>query len=118
MKNILIIDDESTILSVLYEYLTGLGYFVKVAHNGDEGLRLFNDGYDFDLVITDINMPILDGNEVARHIKNSDQPEIPLIAITGSYNNIVHEGLFDFILPKPFKLSLLKDKIKSYEGMV
>ena len=118
MKNILIIDDESSILSVLYEYLTGLGYYVKVAHNGEEGLRKFNDGYHFDVVITDINMPILDGNEVARRIKNSDKPEIRLIAITGSYKSIVHEGLFDFILRKPFKLSLLKNKIKSFEDMV
>ena len=68
MKHILAIDDDEAILSVLHELIEDLGYDAKVAHNGEEGLELYNNGHNFDLVITDINMPLLDGNEVARHI--------------------------------------------------
>jgi len=113
MKNILVIDDESSILSVLYEFLTKLGYSVKIAHNGDEGIKLFNNEYNFDLVITDIDMPILDGNEVARYIRNSNKSETSIIAITGSYNNIIDRELFNFIFPKPFSLDSLKNAIRS-----
>lgn len=117
MKYILVIDDDSTILSLLYEYLLHLGYTVEIAHNGDDGIKLFNNGIHFDLVITDINMPILDGNEVARFIRNSDTPETPVIAITGSYHDIINRELFDFVLLKPFNMDSLKDIIITCKGM-
>ena len=118
MKYILVIDDDSTILSLLSEYLLNLGHAVEVAHNGDDGIKLFNNDHNFDLVITDINMPTLDGNEVARLIRNSNKPETPVIAITGSYNDIINRELFNFVLLKPFNLDSLKDIIISCKGKV
>jgi len=114
MKHILAIDDEEIIRTVLHEFLTGLGYAVKVASNGIEALELFRKRQRFDLVITDIIMPKLDGNEVATHIRDSNTPETPIIAITGSCDDITDRKLFDTILIKPFSLKSLEDTISSY----
>ena len=114
MKYILAIDDDEKILFALHECIADLGYGVKVAHNGEEGLKLFKYKYNFDMVITDINMPLLDGNEVAKHIKDSDKSDIPIIAITGSYADIINPDLFSIILLKPFSLSILKQAIRRF----
>ncbi len=113
MDNILVIEDEEGILFSLRKVLTHLGYKVKCAHDGREGIQIFNNGYDFDLVITGINMPKMSGNEVARYIRNSDRSDTPMVAISGSAEDI-HRNLFDFSLMKPFRLESLVDVIKSF----
>jgi CheY-like chemotaxis protein len=65
-----------------------------------------------DLVITDIRMPNMDGNEVARQIRKSDRPTIPLVAVTG-YIEEVQIKAFDSALIKPFKLDELRNVIQS-----
>jgi CheY-like chemotaxis protein len=57
MARALIIDDEKNILNILRTLLVKLDFEVKMAHDGREGIELFEDGHDFDLVITDIRMP-------------------------------------------------------------
>ena len=113
MKKILLIDDDETTLNLLHEFIDY--YFnclVKVAHDGREGIKLIKHGYDYDLVITDINMPFVDGNEVARHIKVSNKSEIPIIAVTGSCSDIINPDFFSIILSKPFKANHLKQAIE------
>jgi CheY-like chemotaxis protein len=83
MARVLVIDDESLILNFLRDILIRLGYEVKIAHDGKEGIDVFNTDHELDLVITDIRMPRMDGNAVARHIRNSDRPDMPIIAISG-----------------------------------
>ena len=62
---------------------THLGHEVEMACDGDEGIELIESGYKCDLVITDITMPRLNGNAVARHIRSSDRQDTPIVAITG-----------------------------------
>jgi CheY-like chemotaxis protein len=112
VKQILVIDDDLWILKSMQLFLTHLGYKVKVAGNGREGLSLFSDGFHFDLVITDIKMPAIDGNDVARCVRNSDKPDTPVVAITG-FANDVNRGLFNLIIEKPFKLDALAEAITS-----
>ena len=72
MSTILVIDDEKGILQLLHEALTLYGHKVETADDGLEGIRKF-DGGCFDIVITDIRMPVIDGNGVAAHIRKSDK---------------------------------------------
>jgi CheY-like chemotaxis protein len=116
MEKILAIDDEGAILSCINEILSDLGYEVKVAHDGVRGIELFDKGYSFDVVITDINMPKMNGSAVARHIRKSDKSDTPIVAITGFVDDGLETELFDSILMKPFKLEDLTNIVKSFSA--
>jgi CheY-like chemotaxis protein len=107
MDRILIIDDDSNILNSLSKILIHSGYEVEIAHDGEEGVRLFSGSYNFDCVVTDINMPRMNGNEVAKRIRNSEGADTPLIAMTGFGQEGIDETLFNAFLIKPFKLITL-----------
>ena len=115
MARALIIDDEKNILNILRTLLVKLDFEVKMAHDGREGIELFEDGHDFDLVITDIRMPRADGNQVAKHIRGSGKPDTPIVAMSG-YNDKADGELFDFTLEKPFNLKELMTVVKAIEG--
>jgi CheY-like chemotaxis protein len=114
MPRVLVIDDEQNIRSVLSRLLKELGYHVEVAEDGEKGIELFDKAGDFDLVITDICMPNVDGNQVARYIRISNKPDTPLVAITG-FPEEIQDGLFDSSLTKPFKLEDLSRMVRSVE---
>ncbi|MFH1490029.1 MAG: response regulator [Pseudomonadota bacterium] len=116
MVHILCLDNDENLLRLLHSFLKSQGYQVMVGKDGREGLEQFSNGYDFNLVITDINMPIVDGTMVAKHIRNSEKANIPIVAITGSYESLIERELFDHVLIKPFKLETLFDVVKSYVG--
>ena len=108
--NILVIDDEKTISDAIKIVLSRTGFKVEIASNGREGIQKFNRSR-FDLVITDIQMPGLDGRDVVDHIHNSDRPCTPIIGISGSpwlFNNIQ----FDAVLTKPFRFEDLINSIR------
>jgi CheY-like chemotaxis protein len=114
MHNILVIDDEDVVLDSLRNTLTYLGYSVTVAHDGEEGVAFFNNGYNFGLVITDINMPRMNGNAVAKYIRGSDKSDMPIVAITGYDKDNIDRELFNFVLSKPFDLEVLVDVVRSF----
>lgn len=68
MKQILIIDDEADIRSMLKEYLEMEGYLVYTAEDGEEALSKMNG--ETDLILLDVNMPGMDGYEVCEKIRN------------------------------------------------
>lgn len=111
MVKILIIEDDEGILLCLRRVLSHLGHDVKTASNGEEGIALFEKAGGFDLVITGIVMPLKDGNEVARYIRNSKRRDIPLVAMTGSGEQVVQRQLFNVSLEKPFKMKVLIEAI-------
>jgi len=111
---LLVIDDEKNIREGLAEYLQGDGYEVVCAENGEEGWKLFSGG-DVDLVITDLKMPGLDGEELMKRIL-AQAPGFPVIMLTGhgtveSAVAAMREGAWDF-LSKPVDLDHLSLKIK------
>ena len=110
MQNILVIDDEKVITNLLSQALNKCGFNVDTAENGKEGIVKF-DNDTFDLVITDICMAGVDGNGVARHIRNSLRKTTPIIGISGT-PWLLEEGDFDAVLPKPFSLKTLADTVK------
>ena len=113
MGYILVIDDDKSICSLLRAFLTKMGYEVEVAHDGEAGIECFDNGPDFDLVITDIRMPKMTGSEVARHIRGSARPATPIVAITGFSDTDISIGFFDSLLTKPFDLDDLENAVTS-----
>lgn len=111
MCHILVIDDEKHILEMIEMALTKFGHDVEIATNGEEGVRKF-DEKQFDLVITDIKMPRLDGIGVLHYIRNSKRKLTPVIGISGTPWML--EGTsFDAVLAKPFLIKTLADYIRN-----
>ena len=111
MSTVLVIDDEKGILQIIRQALTKFGHNVETATDGQEGIRKFDDG-SFDIVITDIRMPGIDGNGVVKHIRKSDKQSIPVIAISGT-PWLMENNAFDMVLAKPFPLKKLVESIGS-----
>lgn len=112
MNGILVIDDDHDVRKLISQILADLDYEVKSAHNGKAGIELFNSARKFDLVITDIRMPGMSGNEVAEYIRRSDKSDTPIVAITG-YSDEANGELFNSLLIKPFDLDLLIEVVES-----
>jgi DNA-binding response OmpR family regulator len=111
MSTILVIDDEKGILQLMHEALTMYGHKVETADDGLEGIRKFDDGC-YDIVITDVRMPVIDGNGVAAHIRKSEKQCIPVIGISGT-PWLLEADNFDMVLSKPFPLKQLLNCIRS-----
>ena len=110
MKRILIIDDEPGIADLICDALTKHGYTVATASNGREGLRCLNQSV-YDLIVTDMSMPDMDGAGIVRAVRRSDRPATPVIGISGT--PWLLEGVdCDAVLHKPFRLLVLIDTIK------
>lgn len=111
---ILIIDDEENIRNGLANNFELEDYVVKTASNGREGLNLVSKG-DIDLVITDLRMDGISGEEVVRRIA-TETPGIPVIVLTGHGSidaavDAMKSGAYDF-LTKPLNLDQLNLIVK------
>jgi CheY-like chemotaxis protein len=103
-KKVLFVDDSPTIVEAAYDELTEQGYEVSVAYNGEEALNLLESDVP-DIIILDMEMPVLKGYEVAEKIRaNPKLAKIPLIALTAlSPAGLGDKAkLFDAYLVKPF----------------
>lgn len=111
---ILIIDDEENIRNGLEANFELEDYNVKTASNGKDGLKLIDKG-DIDLVITDLRMDGISGEEVVRHVA-VETPGIPVIVLTGHGSidaavKAMRDGAYDF-LTKPLNLEQLNMIVK------
>jgi CheY-like chemotaxis protein len=80
-SKILLVDDNRDGLLVRKSLLEELGYSVEIAHNGEEGLKLF-EAARFDVVVSDYKMPRMDGMELIRRIRAAD-PNARIILLSG-----------------------------------
>ena len=113
IQKILIADDEQIVLNSLEMLLRTSGYSCKTASNGREALELLKKE-KFDLVITDINMPEINGLELMQ-IARDLFPDLNFIITTGlteeySFGDLIEKGATDFIA-KPFDFRELNAKI-------
>ena len=104
VPKILVVDDEENLLRLFQRVLGKEGYEVRTAGSGTEALRLLQQE-DFDLIISDLVMPILGGLELMQAVKE-DHPDLPFVLITafgsiGSAVEAIKAGAFDY-LTKPF----------------
>lgn len=116
MKRILIVDDEQDLVEMAQRKLERNGYHVDVAFNGQEGMAKVQNE-EFDLIVTDVVMPIMDGFTFYKQLKDGAlTSKIPVIILTARSNM---EGSFralgvDDFLAKPFDGAKLLDKIESF----
>lgn len=116
--NILLAEDERTLAMIIKDTLDGQGFHVTVADDGEQALRLFDD-HKPDVLVADVMMPRMDGYELVRRIRKSDQ-QTPVIFLTArsAVNDVVHGfemGANDY-LKKPFGMQELIVRIKALLG--
>lgn len=114
MKNILVIEDDKKMREGLVEILAEQGYQVDSAENGQAGLDKIKKK-DFDVVLTDLIMPVMGGMDVLRETKRM-KPKIHIILITAfatveSAVEAMKAGASDYIT-KPFKIDEVETKIR------
>ncbi|NPA27159.1 MAG: response regulator transcription factor [Chloroflexi bacterium] len=114
MVHILLIEDEVSLARVLRDYLQQAGYRVSVAYRGDEGLAMFEREQP-DLVLLDLNLPGMDGLDVARAIRRKSNT--PIIMITARSDEVdqligLEIGADDYIV-KPFSPRLLLARVRA-----
>ncbi len=80
--NVLAVDDSRTMRDMLSMALTGAGFSAVLAEDGEKGLDALKEG-QFDAIITDINMPNMDGFSFIGHVRGQDQfKSIPILVLT------------------------------------
>jgi DNA-binding response OmpR family regulator len=112
---ILLVEDEPNVVSVIKRGLADYGFEVSVAANGATGLQMALDN-DFDLVILDVMLPVMDGIQVCKLIRQQKQ-SVPIIMLTAldSTENIVSgldSGADDYLV-KPFKIAELAARLRT-----
>ncbi len=114
MSSILIIEDEKGISGLIEAALTRHGHCVETAGDGREGVQKFASGC-FDLVLTDVLMPEMDGLQVLKYIRSTARRRTPVIGMSGT-PWLLSNSEFDRVLAKPFSLQKLVDCIKGLAG--
>lgn len=83
MKKILVVDDSSMIRLIVSKATKKLGYEAIEASNGQEGLDQLQKNDDISLILSDVNMPVMDGLEMVSQIKESESFKyIPIVMLT------------------------------------
>jgi len=108
VKSILVIDDDLPILDMLKSSLTRNGYTVDTAQSGEEALKK-NKSNDYNIILTDIQMPGISGIQILKHLKNDKDPT-RVIGMSGT-PWLIDQKNFDAVLSKPCTLNELKDTI-------
>ena len=111
MNTVLFIEDEKPISDVVKSALTKFGYQVETAGDGEEGIRKFNNSL-FDVVITDIRLPGIDGHGVVRHVRSCYKKSTKVIGISGT-PWLLKNSDFDIVIEKPFGLKILVESIEN-----
>ncbi|MEN8230630.1 MAG: response regulator, partial [Bacteroidota bacterium] len=116
-KKLLIAEDDHSNYYFLYEALKDTGVEILWAKDGQETLELFREHDDLDLVLMDINMPLMNGYECTRIIKK-ERPELPVIAQTAyamsGEREISKEAGCDNYLSKPIKVNELLETLAQH----
>lgn len=122
IKRLLLVEDyEANIVAMVY-YLQSRGYSTLIAHNGEQAIELMEQ-QEFDLVIMDVQMPVMDGITATKIIREKQQlgqlPETPILGMTAhalkeDMQECLDAGMDDYI-SKPLKLSQL---IKKMNGLM
>lgn len=115
-QRIVVVDDESAVLSLVTSMLTRLGYDVVACDSGHDVLkRLRDDPARFDLLLTDLSMPGMTGIEILQGVTNIDDTVVKIVmtgyATVDTAVDCLREGAYDFI-QKPVRLGELSALVK------
>jgi diguanylate cyclase (GGDEF)-like protein/PAS domain S-box-containing protein len=114
-ERILVVDDDPTARILMQASLQQAGFAVQVAADAQEALQLFH-GASFDLVMSDVEMPGMDGFELCARLRAESDVPVPVVMVTGmddlaSIDRAFEAGATDF-LPKPINWSLLGHRVR------
>lgn len=119
-KKILIAEDSSVIQNLTRKILAMQNYEIHSAKNGTQVLEMLNNE-PFDLILMDINMPVMDGMECARQIRaleDEQKSKTPIVAITGNARNYSMEDFLEAgiegYLQKPLNFDVLVETVKKF----
>ena len=111
---VLVVDDEPRICRLILDVLVQEGYMVDVSFSGADALQMIRE-YNYHLLITDLEMPGIDGLELIQKVKKRD-PDIRAIMITGNaIDDVATWSLrygIDNTMQKPFNITELKRVVK------
>lgn len=121
-KKILVGEDSSVIINLTKSVLAFEKYEMKAARNGKQVLELL-EKEDFDLILMDISMPVMDGATCTQAIRLLEDPvksKLPIIAISGNVKNYTMDELrkfgFDDFIQKPLDFDKVLATVKKYLG--
>ena len=111
--HILVVDDEPAVLAVAVRTLRGAGYRVTGASNGHDALAAIDTG-DFDLLITDVRMPEMSGDELSRRAR-LEWSDLPVLYLTGYADQLFGKRKTlrerEAFLEKPFTPTALEEAV-------
>jgi DNA-binding NtrC family response regulator len=113
---VLLVDDETALTSVFQVLLKLLNYKASIHNSAREALSAFAASPEaFDLVVTDLTMPEINGLEVARQVR-ACRPDLPVILLTGLSSTLTRENLLETgvceLLEKPVQMAALADALQ------
>lgn len=113
-QNVLIVDDDLRLLKTVARWMKFKKWDVSTASNGKAALDRFSKDKELSLVLTDFNMPEMNGLLFAKKIKDID-PMVPVILLTGTDSELIEKerniSCVDYILYKPFSLRELDNAV-------
>lgn len=119
---IIIVDDIFTNRLLISEIVKSMGHSILEAENGREALEMLQNEGKIDLVLMDIEMPVMNGIETTRYIRESmpfPVNQIPVVALTAHNPKLFFEDFqdvgFNRLLTKPYSLEKLMKLISEFE---
>lgn len=117
-KTVLLADDDNLVRSMVGSMLRKLKYRVLEAANGEDAYsKVLDDSESFDILLTDVVMPRMDGVALAEKVREAD-PEVPVIYISGFSRDFLEKeyGIRSDteVLAKPFNIFTLKEKLEKF----
>src|SRR5690606_4215645 len=111
-----LVEDDDAVRSLARRTLESKGYSVVEAVDGEQALRIAGNGGTIDVVVTDLTMPHVDGEELARQIRET-RPYAGIVLMSGfSESSLVREGRIrqhGYFLEKPFTPAALVDVVRA-----
>ena len=118
MTKVLVVEDTPLNMELIIEILDGQGFEIDSAEDGEKALKLVEKKL-YDIILMDIELPGMDGIEVAKNIKTkSAYKDVPVLALTayamkGDKERLLGKGFNDY-LPKPIDVSNFMEILKKY----
>jgi DNA-binding NtrC family response regulator len=115
-NKILIIEDDAALLDIYSHLLTKTGYDVSTAKNGEDGLKTYRSNPDFSIIVLDMVLPGMQGDEVLNAIQKI-KPDQQVIICTGDIKTKTFTGNVK-LLQKPFLTTIFLEMVKDGIAMI